>query len=143
MRPAYIVIDTQSNLKAFKYELNRPEMPCIDLDAVLERVVDSLSSRVEAPQEIANLHRSLSEDELLGSRSGIGLFDNEGDYCFYETIEENVFGFETIVDMAKKIGHNLNQQIEAYKLYKGDELGYEYHGIVDEHAIVLRARTRR
>lgn len=127
---------------AFKRALDQPELPCIDFDAVVDVVVDSVSSRIEAEGELMNLGRTLMKDEFLGARTGTMLNPSD-DISFYESPEDNILGLEHIVDLAKKLGQQVKQQFEAYRLYQGDELGYEYHGIIDEHAIILRPRTRR
>ncbi len=140
MNPRYLVIDAGSSLKDFKSSLEQPELPCIDVFAVLEKVVDTVSSRAEADQELQDLGRVLLADEFLGSRTA-SLYTYTGDCDFYETVEENIIGLDFIVGMARKLGQNLKQQFEAYQLYQNGEIAYEFHGIVDEHAIALRLKN--
>lgn len=144
MRRPHLIVPVQESLLAFKRALDQPELPCIDFEAVLGIVVDSMSSRKEAPEELLHLGKTLLRDEYLGSRTG-SVFSTDEEVSFYESPEDNILGLEHIVDLAKNLGQQLKQQFEAYRIYTGDDLGYEYHGIIDEHAIILRptAETRR
>lgn len=141
MRRHLVIVGTANSFKQFKSAIDQHELPCIDADAVLEQVVEALSSRSESDTELYYLGSKLYEVELLGSKTGPTIFKRNRDIDIYEDPCENVLGVEYVVDLAKKLGHKLKQEFEALRLYNGDELGYEYHGIIDEHAIVLRSTS--
>lgn len=142
--PSLVIVPVQGGLLAFKEALDQPELPCIDFDAVVGVVIDSVSSKVEADGELLHLGAKLLRDEFFGGRTG-PLLNPSDDIDFYESPEENIIGLEHVVDLTRQLGRQLKQEFEAYRLYQDGELGYEYHGILDEHSIVLRptSRTRR
>lgn len=141
-RPLLLIVPVQNSLLAFKKALNHLELPCIDFEAVVEVVIDAVSSRKEADSELLHLGRTLWKDEFFGARTG-SILNPSDDLSFYDSPEDNVFGLEHIVGLAKKLGQQLKQEFEAYRIYQDGETGYEYHGLIDEHAIILRTRTRR
>lgn len=140
MRPSLLVVPVQDSLLVFKKALDGLDLPCIDFEAVVGAVVDAVSSRKEADGEIQSLGVTLWQDEFFGARTG-AMLNPDDEISFYESPEDNVLGMEHIVSLAKKMGQELKQEFEAYRIYQDGETGYEYHGLIDEHAIVLRPRT--
>ena len=144
-RKSLIIVDVQSSLKQFRQGMNQPELPnIIDVDAVLDCVVDAISCTVEADAELLHLPTRLLCDDFLGShRATESLISFDDPFSLHEQPGDDVFGLEIVSSLAQKLGQQLKQHFETYKLYKNGELGYEFHGIVDEHAIALRARPWR
>lgn len=141
-KPSLLIIPVQNSLMAFKRALDQPELPCIDFEAVVDLVIDSVSSVREAEAELFHLGRTMLRDDFLGSRSG-PMLNPSDEVSFYESPEENILGLEHIVALAKTLGQQLKQEFEGFRLYTDGELRYSYHGIIDEHSIILRTRTRR
>lgn len=145
-RKSLIIVDVTSSLKEFRKAANQPELPStIDVDAVLDCVVDAISCTCEADAELLHLPKRLLCDDFLGShREADSSYMKFGDpFSLHESPEDNLFGFEIFSTLAQRLGQQLKQQFETYKLYENGELGYEFDGIVDEHAIALRARPGR
>jgi hypothetical protein len=109
-----------------------PNVPFIDFDALMDRVVDAVSSTVEAQNELTHLPDTFMRDGLLGQ--GIGLDgDDEGFDLFLP---------ERITSCASKLGYRLLDEFKQLKLYKDGELPYLYEGMTNDRSILLRLRSR-
>lgn len=146
-RQVRIIVPMADSFQQFRRAVEQPELPVIDIDAVLDCVVDAVSCRIETTGELLDkIPRLLYGSELLGARvkpNGMPYMQFGDPFSLHEEPDENIFGLQHVTTLAQRLGLQLQQQFEAYRLYQNGELAYEFDGIVDEHAIALRARSRR
>ena len=144
-RPQFLVIGVDNTLKELKRAINQPELPHIDLDALLDHVVDTLRHRQTADWELRAMPVRLLTEEVLCSRQLHGTRPYSGSLhsdSYYEDLWENLFGLELIADCATKMGHALKRTLDADRLFEQGYLQFEYHGILDDTSLILRGRRR-
>lgn len=144
-RPQYLVIGVDNTLKELKRAINQPELPHIDLDALLEHVVDAVHHRQTADWELRAMPARLMTQEVLCSKHVHSPRPYSGSLhsdSYYEELWESVLGLELIASCASKMGHALKRTLDADRLFEQGYLQFEYHGILDDTSLILRGRRR-
>lgn len=130
--PAGLIIGVDNHLINLKRALAQPELPTVDLDALLGFVVDALRHEPTADYELNALPHTLMRYEALGARVDPNrMWDLEDPW-------DNLFGLEIVLDHAVRMGHVLRQAIKWNGLLEGDLFKFDYDGVLDDRSIIFR-----
>jgi hypothetical protein len=129
--PSQVIIGVEDYLTELKSSINQANLPTIDIDVLLSRIVESVSHYVTAENEITALPDALIQDDILDTRACIS-----GSSNFYECITELERVFTNIV----KVSYVLCRYFKQHGLYVDQYLVFEYGSMIDDKSIVLRRR---
>jgi hypothetical protein len=131
--PEKIIVGIDDSLINLRASINQANLPTIDMDVLVTRIIDTTLHYVTASAEITALPDALIKDDIIDTRSTIGNSDN-----FYECIKELENVFTNIV----KTSHVLLRSFKQQGLYMDQYLAFEYESMIDDKSIVLRRRRR-
>jgi hypothetical protein len=129
--PTYVIVDVGDCIHDLSQSINRPEMPTIDTEVVMEYVVDAL------------LHDATADYELMQ------FFDPQGPHAhiYGENLTQmdlmdecDIHAFHEVSSSVIKVGHNLRSIFRNFKLFEQGFLNYEYGGKINDQTIILRRR---
>jgi hypothetical protein len=131
--PSQVIIGVEDYLIDLKSSINQANLPTIDIDVILSRIVESVSHYVTAENEITALPDALVKDDILDTRACVADSDN-----FYECIA----GLERVFTNIIKVSYVLCRYFKQHGLYVDQYLAFEYGSMIDDKSIVLRRRRR-
>jgi hypothetical protein len=135
--PSKVIIDVDDYLIKLNSSINQPDIPTIDIDALLDFIVDSISHYPSAENELWELSHNLVKNELLGSRTNSRQTGwDSGDQS------ESLKGLEAVAINSVRIGHALCRYLKHHGLFVDQYLNFEYGGVIDERSLLFRRRRR-
>lgn len=133
--PTQLVVDIGNMFNDLRRITDRPELPTIDNEVIMERIVDAL------------LHDATAEQELMQ------FFDLNGDFSFVlnenlsflypddiDLMDNCIGSVNDVASCAVRIGQQLRSIFRNQKLYEYGFLNYEYGGKINDQTMVLRRR---
>lgn len=131
MKPTLMVIDCKEPLTYLFVALAHPELPTIDPDVLLTKIVDSL------------IHRQTYRDELHYVCS---LLETSSDELFDCKAQEQSAVYILAIDVVRStilhLTEYLHQRLLCYGLYEEDFFKYEFERIINNDNLLLKRIPR-
>lgn len=125
MDPTYLIIPIGSALRDLKDAVYEPDLPSIDVEALLELVVDSIRYPQHSDSYLTKLPRILLDNDMLTS---------------HRDLDVDYIGLEFVAHRAAATGRSLQRIFQQYQLFESNGLNFEFDRTLDERTIVLRKR---